>query len=225
MIVVRAMMALSLGFLAAPCMCVGPIKAVAVVGKKAPKLFEIARRTVNSQMNWPIPVGGATNAFERLQRGVEWFNRLREAVKGRKPTSGASKKARHSQLLDEIFTCKPDDLKKTCFGRCGRHEGHDYAWCHTSSEKRNGEWSVCTCTLKEVIVDYLQIQKDKLLAKPVKPWTATELGLIVATAILSSAIAAGFVVIGVRMFRRHNDLPLPGNNQFVLNPVYQPPTP
>ena len=227
---------LSMGLLILVClmktgMGAGPVTAVAGAARKIPRLLEAARKMTNPQtMNQLL--GSSTNAFDKLKNGVKWFRKMRDAVNGRKPISGAMKKARQSRLLDEIYICRPDNFMvtgKSCYGPCEKN-GYSYRWCHTSSERRSGESYACSCRLKDVVVEYLAMSKEKLLVDPVRPWTPIEIGALTASGILSVVIVIGLAIIGIRFLRqRQENEPNPhgpGDVGFFhvnMNPLYQPP--
>ena len=206
------------------------IAAVSRTVGKASRIMDIARRPINANLINQYVGGTSTGiTFDNLREGVQWFKKMKDAIKGTKPLSGSAKKASHSRLFDEIYVCKPDyNPKKKCYSRCEK-KGEKYRWCYSSSEHRDGEWEVCSCRLKNVIVEYLEFEKGRLLVTPPKPWTSVEIGFATATIVLSLVLVIIAIVWAVRVYQRRQNqfqLPLPenaGQFAFHLNPAYQPP--
>ena len=212
-------------YLALPSHGANPGVAVPRVASKLPKMMDIPRRVVNSQMISQY-LGGPSSALDKLKRGAQFFDRMRKVIQGRKPVNGGTKKLRQQRLLEDIFTCRPDHYPlKSCYGPCSK-KGYSYAWCFTSSEKRNGESAACTCKLKEVVVEFLEVSKERLLSSSMKPMSTTEVGLIIGIGILAFIVVSGLVAIGVWMLRQRRVVEpnLPENvGQIHVNPIYYPP--
>ena len=172
---------------------------------------------------------GARYTFDTIQKGVKWFNRLRQVVEEKKNIGGKNgDRLIHSNLLDEIQDCRPDLKSDRCYSRCERNDTK-YQWCYTSSEHRDTQWDYCSCRIRKEIVEFLQIKKGEFLLPPVKPWTTTELSLMVTVGVLAFIVIVMVSGIGIKTFRNRGQIPINNNvgqfagGPFIQNPLYQPP--
>ena len=204
---------------------IGPVggtsTALTSVSSSLPRAAQAIRR-IDPQMVTNY-VTGAKEVFEKVHRGVKWFNRMRSILKNKKSVlSSANSKARHANLLSEIEQCLPDDPKHRCYSRCERN-GENFQWCFISSEHRDSQWDYCQCSLRSEVVDFLELKKQEFLAPQTKPWTDTEIALIATVGVLSLVFVAAIIAFGIHIRRNQaDDVIFPNNvGQFVPNPLYQ----
>ena len=196
-----------------------PKKPSSITSSIATKLRELPQKIDTRSLNDFLT--GTGEAFSEIQESVQWFKKLRQELKRKnvKPMDNVEK----SQLLDEMKICKPTNGGK-CYSRCKISSGTSYLWCHTTSNLDS--WSICGCTLRPEIIDYLQLARNQMLKPQPKP-TLSEVEIGLTVTLIVMAILINVMIFGMTFYfkkqRRNQLLNVGQHGLFIQNPVYQPP--
>ena len=161
--------------------------------------------------------------YEKLKKGYNFYKKLRDETLKKQETLNVDKSTDESlqEIRGEILTCAPIDKKKICYSPCQK-AGYNYMWCYNSSEKRQSQYSMCSCEVKKSILEYLDLTKRQLLEPNAKPLTVLELVLLVTTSLLGAMGLVTGVTVAITYWR-NRDLPVfPNQQAFIPNPIFVP---
>ena len=187
----------------------------------------LANRAVQTikKVDWNSLNNQAQNGqlfYEKIKKGYNFYKKLKEETLRKQEALDIGKSTDESlqAIRKDIMTCAPVDKKKLCFSPCQK-SGFDYEWCYDSSEKRSSQWSVCSCSIKKPILEFLDLTKKQFLAPISKPWTDLELVLIVVTSLLGITGLFTGMTLAINYWRNRDDLPVfPNQQNFIPNPIY-----
>ena len=161
--------------------------------------------------------------YEKLKKGYNFYKKLRDETLKKQEALNVDKLTDESlqEIRGEILTCAPIDKKKICYSPCQK-AGYNYMWCYNSSEKRQSQYSMCSCEVKKSILEYLDLTKRQLLEPNAKPLTVLELVLLVTTSLLGAMGLVTGVTVAITYWR-NRDLPVfPNQQAFIPNPIFVP---
>ena len=161
--------------------------------------------------------------YEKLKKGYNFYKKLRDETLKKQEALNVDKSTDESlqEIRGEILTCAPIDKKKICYSPCQK-AGYNYMWCYNSSEKRQSQYSMCSCEVKKSILEYLDLTKRQLLEPNAKPLTVLELVLLVTTSLLGAMGLVTGVTVAITYWR-NRDLPVfPNQQAFIPNPIFVP---
>ena len=192
-----------------------------------PGVGVLANRAVQTmkKVDWNSLNNQAQNGqlfYEKLKKGYNFYKKLRDETLRKQEALNVGKSTDESlqKIKGEILTCAPIDKKKVCFSPCQK-AGYSYDWCYHSSEKRQSQYSMCSCEVKKPILEYLDLTKRQLLELNAKPWTDLELVLVVVTSLFGAVGLFTGVTIAIMYWRNRDDLPVfPNQPNFIPNPIY-----
>ena len=157
--------------------------------------------------------------YEKLKKGYNFYKKLRDETLKKREALNVDKSTDESlqEIRGEILTCAPIDKKKICYSPCQK-AGYKYMWCYNSSEKRQSQYSMCSCEVRKSILEYLDLTKRQLLEPNAKPLTVLELALLVTTSLLGAMGLVTGVTVAIMYWRNRDDFPNQPN--FIPNPIY-----
>ena len=157
--------------------------------------------------------------YEKLKKGYNFYKKLRDETLKKREALNVDKSTDESlqEIRGEILTCAPIDKKKICYSPCQK-AGYNYMWCYNSSEKRQSQYSMCSCEVRKSILEYLDLTKRQLLEPNAKPLTVLELALLVTTSLLGAMGLVTGVTVAIMYWRNRDDFPNQPN--FIPNPIY-----
>ena len=157
--------------------------------------------------------------YEKLKKGYNFYKKLRDETLKKQEALNVDKSTDESlqEIKGEILTCAPIDKKEICYSPCQK-AGYKYMWCYNSSEKRQSQYSMCSCEVRKSILEYLDLTKRQLLEPNAKPLTVLELVLLVVTSLLGAMGLVTGVTVAIKYWRNRDDFPNQPN--FIPNPIY-----
>ena len=167
-------------------------------------------------------IGNEIERSRKAKKGYIWFKRLRDETLKKQKSLNTSKPTSDNleAIKQEILICAPVDEKKKCYSPCQK-SGYDYEWCYDSSENRPSQWSLCSCTVKRPVLEFLELTKKQLLEPIVRSWTTMELVLLVITSILGAMVLITGIVLAILYWKIRNELLVFGKQEgYIANPIF-----